>query len=66
MAIDGCDGAFAFAVIAHLHKAKPSGLARFAVRNDADAVNPAICLKERAEILLGGAEAQITYKNILQ
>jgi hypothetical protein len=63
--VETADGLIAFGVVGHLDKSKTTGLAGFAVRNDADAVDRTVRFKERADILLGRPKAEIAYKNVL-
>jgi hypothetical protein len=63
--VQTADCLIAFGVVGHLDKSKTAGLAGFAIRNDADAVDRTVRFKERADILLGGPEAEIAYKNVL-
>jgi hypothetical protein len=65
MTVQTADGLIAFGVVGHLDKSKTAGLSRFAIRNDADAVDCTVRFEERADILFGGPKAEIAYKNVL-
>jgi len=55
--IESVDGAIAFGIATHFHKAEASWLARIAVGYDADTVNGPICLEQRAKSIFGRWEA---------
>jgi Cu/Ag efflux pump CusA len=63
MAVNCCNGSVAFSVVGHFHKAKTAGLSGVAVRNDIYAINRAIRLEQRTDILFAGVEAEIAHED---
>lgn len=64
VAVERGDGGVAFAIIAHFHERKPSGLPGIAVGYDVHTVNPAIRRKQGSNPIFGSAEAEVSYKYI--
>ena len=62
--IQRCNGPVAFSVVAHFNESKASGLSRVAIGHDAHAINRPMYLKQGSNCILGGPEAEISYKNI--
>ena len=60
------DGAIAFGIDAHLHKAEAARLARLAIGYNADAVHGPVCFKHRPQCIFGRPEAEVSYKNVFQ
>jgi hypothetical protein len=63
-AVDFGNGPIPLGVIAHFDESKASGLARIAVRDDADAVDGSVCFKHGSNPVFGSSEAEVAYKNI--
>ena len=63
--IDFGNRTIAFGVVAHFHETKTAGLARFAVRYDADTLHRAVGLKQGANSRFRASETEVPDKNIL-
>jgi hypothetical protein len=61
-AIQRGDGRFGLVGIRHFDEGKPAGLARFPVIDDGHVIHGAVLGKDIEELILRGAEAQITYE----
>ncbi len=64
-AIQGFDGSVSFCLVGHLDESETSRSARVAVRDQTDTFYGSIWLEERPDRFFGGAEIQVTNKNIL-
>jgi hypothetical protein len=59
------DSGIAFGIHAHFDEGESPGLSGVAIRHDIDALNGAIGIEHGPQRIFGGAETEITYKNIL-
>src|SRR5581483_994991 len=64
--IESCNRALSFSIIAHLDKSKAPGPTGFTVRHEVHAVNGPVRLEHGSNGIFRGAEAEVSYKYILQ
>jgi hypothetical protein len=57
--------AITLCIVCHLDEGKPSGLTRITIGDNIYTVHAAMCFKQRTDVLFGGAETQVSNKNIL-
>src|SRR5580704_2572829 len=64
-AAEGFDGTIPFRVHAHFDEGKALLLPRIAVRNNTDAIDSSVFLKQGSDRVFGRVKTEISYKNIL-
>ena len=64
LALEPSNGGFRRGAVGHLDEAKAFGAAGVAIGNHMDRVHGTILLKELAQVMIGGAECKIAYKDI--
>src|SRR5580704_7738767 len=64
-AAEGFDGAIPFRIDSHLDEGKTLLLSCIAVRDDADAIDGSVFLKQGSNRVFGRVKTEISYKNIL-
>ena len=64
--VESRNRAITFAIVTHLDKSKAPGPSGFAVRHQVHTVNGPVRLEHRSNGIFGGAEAEVSYKYILQ
>src|ERR1700722_8944600 len=64
-AVERGDGLFSVLVAGHFHEPKPARTSRIAVGHDAYPIDLPVWLEQLPQLVFGGAEAEISDKNIL-
>src|SRR5438105_15966695 len=63
--VQSSDSLYRGRIVRHLDKGKAPGLARLAIRHDAEPFHGAMFLKDGSDVLFGGIGTEISHKNIV-